>query len=113
MKNKPQTLRDSNEPYILWLKTDPLRLITQKEINDNKAITTWRKEDWGRVRLQVLSAENGVVRLSVALQKHEKRGILTIKVTDDQLHISCSCGQRVEKLCPHAFAALSRVSWPR
>jgi hypothetical protein len=103
-------LRNANEPYTIHLDNDGYEL-TQSAIDQNVDLKTRRKKNWQSVKLQFLSFENGVLRLT-ALSLHDKEKFdLTISVEPNRLHVTCSCGLPVEKLCRHAYAALSKVSY--
>lgn len=110
MENKPFNHRSASEPYIIQLDNDYYGL-TQEVINQNVDVKTRRRKDWQHIKQQFLSLENGVLQLVVASQQDKEKFDLTIRIEKNNLHVSCSCGQSVEKLCRHAYAALSHVSY--
>lgn len=110
MENKPFNNHPANIPYIIQLDNDYYGL-TQEMINQNVDAKTRRRKDWQHVKLQFLSLENGVLQLAVTSPQDKERFELTVVIEKDKLQVSCSCGQPVEKLCRHAYAALSHVSY--
>ncbi len=113
MKNEPtlnNDLRNANELYTIHLDNNDYEL-TQSVIDENVDLKTRRKKNWQSVKLQFLSFESGVLRISAASLHDKEKFDLTILVEPNKLHVSCSCGLPVEKLCRHAYTALSAVSY--
>lgn len=110
MENKLFNHRFTSTPYIIQLDNDYYSL-TQEVINQNADVKTRRRKDWQHIKLQFISLENGVLQLALASPQDKEKFDLTIKIEKNKLHVSCSCGQPVEKLCRHAYVALSHVSY--
>ncbi|MBO9684168.1 MAG: hypothetical protein J7502_16125 [Flavisolibacter sp.] len=110
MENNHHNHRCADQPYIIQLDND-YYCLTQEVINQNAELKIIRRKDWRQIKQKFLSLENGVLKLAVTSPENKEGFELTIKIGKDKLHVSCSCGQPVEKLCSHAYAALSHVSY--
>lgn len=96
-------LRNASDFYSITLEHD--YILTHDELDRSINKQTAKYARWFFPELKLLSFKEGTAEI---LNKSDKEFFkLYIKVEPEKLLVSCSCGRDVEKLCIHAFKALS------
>jgi hypothetical protein len=99
------TLRNAFDFYTIPLSDD--YILSEVALENCMDKKTLKQGGWFYPQLKLLSFKNGMAEIANKLDDTSFR--LYLKVEQEKLHVSCSCGMQVETLCIHAFKALSRL----
>lgn len=98
-------LRNASDFYTIAFDDD--YTLTEEALASSIDKRTSKNARWFYPDLKLLSFKEGTAEI---LNKSDKEFFtLYLKVEPEKLLVSCSCGIEVEKLCIHAYKALSRL----
>jgi hypothetical protein len=99
-------LHNAADFYIVPLENDHYTL-TDEALKRCVDPRTVKAHGWFYPTLKFISFKEGKLELSNTSNKVSYK--LYIGVEKDKLHVSCSCGTQVDKLCLHAYKALDKL----
>ena len=98
--------RNSTEPYAVELSRGSY-ILTEWDVNCHIDSDTFAYKHWPAPELVLLLQQDN--RLELSNSSDGVRYILTIRMECDQLHVSCNCNRKVERLCHHVYYALLHI----
>jgi len=98
--------RNSREPYTIEL-TRGNGVLTELDMNGHIGWDTLKYMYWSDPKVSELSRQGN--RLELSNTSDGVRYILRVAIERNQLHVSCSCDRKVERLCHHAYYALHHI----
>src|ERR1700741_4205882 len=106
--DKRTHFRTSSDFYTIHLHNSNY-ILSKDVLKENIEEKILRSKRWYFPILKLLSFKESCLELKCDHQKVSH--VLKIRIEKDKFHVSCSCNEKVEKLCFHAFKAFDRLIW--
>lgn len=105
-KDDKQQLRNAADYYTIFLENENY-VLTDEVLKKSVDSRTMKTSGWFYPNLKFSSFKDGRLELINSSNKISYK--LSILVEKDNLKVACSCVEKIEKLCVHAYRALDKL----